>query len=119
MATALKLVAREDGDKQRALEAALTQIDRAFGKGSVMRLGDKGKIVEIESVSTGSLGLDLALTMVVKPEHRLLALPFEVGVRCRWLIFTCFDHMMVREQQTGRDQPAGAHTPDRVHEGSA
>ena len=40
---ALKLVGREDGDKQRALEAALTQIDRAFGKGLVMKLGDKGK----------------------------------------------------------------------------
>ena len=52
----LRLVGKEDGDKQRALEAALAQIDRAFGKGSVMKLGDKGKIVEIESVSTGSLG---------------------------------------------------------------
>ncbi|MCK5909308.1 MAG: DNA recombination/repair protein RecA, partial [Caulobacter sp.] len=57
---ALKLVAKEEGDKQRALEAALAQIDRAFGKGSVMKLGDKGK-VEIASVSTGSLGLDIAL----------------------------------------------------------
>ncbi|MEI9891198.1 MAG: hypothetical protein WDN45_12110 [Caulobacteraceae bacterium] len=52
---------KDDGDKQRALEAALAQIDRAFGKGSGMKLGDKGKIVEIESVSTGSLGLDMAL----------------------------------------------------------
>ena len=57
---ALKLVAKEEGDKQRALEAALAQIDRAFGKGSVMKLGEKGK-VEMESVSTGSLGLDIAL----------------------------------------------------------
>ena len=46
--TVLRLVGREDADKQRALEAALAQIDRAFGKGSVMKLGDKGKIVEIE-----------------------------------------------------------------------
>ena len=45
--SALRLVAKEDGDKQRALEAALSQIDRAFGKGSVMKLGEKGKIVEI------------------------------------------------------------------------
>jgi recombination protein RecA len=72
MATALKLVAREDGDKQRALEAALTQIDRAFGKGSVMRLGDKGKIVEIESVSTGSLGLDMALGIGGLPKGRVV-----------------------------------------------
>ena len=41
---ALKLVGKEDGDKQRALEAALAQIDRAFGKGSVMKLGEKGKV---------------------------------------------------------------------------
>src|SRR6058998_1662443 len=68
----LKLVAREDGDKQRALEAALTQIDRAFGKGSVMKLGDKGKIVEIESVSTGSLGLDMALGIGGLPKGRVV-----------------------------------------------
>jgi len=71
-AATLKLVAREDGDKQRALEAALTQIDRAFGKGSVMRLGEKGKIVEIESVSTGSLGLDLALGIGGLPKGRVV-----------------------------------------------
>src|SRR5438045_8308839 len=69
---ALKLVGREDGDKQRALEAALTQIDRAFGKGSVMKLGEKGKIVEIESVSTGSLGLDLALGIGGLPKGRII-----------------------------------------------
>ena len=69
---ALKLVAREDGDKQRALEAALSQIDRAFGKGSVMKLGDKGKIVEIESVSTGSLGLDMALGIGGLPKGRIV-----------------------------------------------
>ena len=40
--SALKLVGREEGDKQRALEAAIAQIDRAFGKGSVMKLGEKG-----------------------------------------------------------------------------
>src|SRR6201995_489879 len=70
--SALKLVAREDGDKQRALEAALSQIDRAFGKGSVMKLGEKGKVVEIESVSTGSLGLDLALGIGGLPKGRVV-----------------------------------------------
>ena len=69
---ALKLVGKEDGDKQRALEAALTQIDRAFGKGSVMKLGEKGKIVEIESVSTGSLGLDMALGIGGLPKGRIV-----------------------------------------------
>ena len=68
---ALKLVGREDGDKQRALEAALSQIDRAFGKGSVMKLGDKGK-VEMESVSTGSLGLDIALGIGGLPKGRVV-----------------------------------------------
>jgi len=69
---ALKLVAKPDSDKQRALEAALAQIDRAFGKGSVMKLGDKGKIVEIESVPTGSLGLDLALGIGGLPRGRVV-----------------------------------------------
>src|SRR3954471_10803753 len=69
---ALKLVAKEDQDKQRALEAALSQIDRAFGKGSVMKLGEKGKIVEIESIPTGSLGLDLALGIGGLPKGRVV-----------------------------------------------
>jgi len=69
---ALKLVAQGDSDKQRALEAALTQIDRAFGKGSVMKLGEKGRVVEIESVSTGSLGLDLALGIGGLPKGRVV-----------------------------------------------
>ncbi len=68
----LRLVGRDDADKQRALEAALAQIDRAFGKGSVMKLGDKGKIVEIEAISTGSLGLDLALGIGGLPKGRVV-----------------------------------------------
>src|ERR1700761_3879632 len=69
---ALKLVAQGDSDKQRALEAALAQIDRAFGKSSVMKLGDKGRVVEIEAVSTGSLGLDLALGIGGLPKGRIV-----------------------------------------------
>ncbi len=69
--SALKLVAKEDGDKARALEAALTQIDRAFGKGSVMKLGDKATM-EVEAVSTGSLGLDLALGIGGLPKGRIV-----------------------------------------------
>jgi recombination protein RecA len=68
---ALKLVAKEDGDKKRALEAALAQIDRAFGKGSVMKLGDK-TTMEVESVSTGSLGLDIALGIGGLPKGRIV-----------------------------------------------
>ncbi|HRE59969.1 MAG TPA: recombinase RecA [Micropepsaceae bacterium] len=61
-----------DKDKKRALEAALTQIDRAFGKGSVMRLGQKDKIIEIEATSTGSLGLDVALGIGGLPRGRII-----------------------------------------------
>ena len=69
--SALKLVGREEGDKQRALEAAIAQIDRAFGKGSVMKLGEKSHI-EVEAVSTGSLGLDLALGIGGLPKGRII-----------------------------------------------
>jgi recombination protein RecA len=68
---ALRLVTRDEGDKQRALEAALSQIDRAFGKGSVMKLGSKSKI-EVEAVSTGSLGLDIALGIGGLPKGRIV-----------------------------------------------
>ena len=68
---ALKLVARDDADKQKALEAALSQIDRAFGKGSVMKLGQKGTEV-MESYSTGSLGLDIALGIGGLPKGRIV-----------------------------------------------
>jgi recombination protein RecA len=68
----LKLVGKDDAEKQRALESALAQIDRAFGKGSVMKLGKNGKVMEIESVSTGSLGLDMALGIGGLPKGRVV-----------------------------------------------
>jgi len=58
-------------DRQKALEAALAQIDRAFGKGSAMKLGSREKI-EIETVSTGSLGLDIALGVGGLPRGRVI-----------------------------------------------
>jgi recombination protein RecA len=58
-------------DKEKALEAALAQIDRAFGKGSVMRLGQR-EAVEIEAISTGSLGLDIALGIGGMPRGRVV-----------------------------------------------
>ncbi len=69
---ALKLVGKDDGDKQRALEAAIAQIDRAFGKGSVMKLGKGGVADVIPSVSTGSLGLDMALGIGGLPRGRVI-----------------------------------------------
>lgn len=59
-------------DKDKALDAALSQIERAFGKGSIMRLGKSDKVVEIESVSTGSLGLDIALGLGGLPRGRVI-----------------------------------------------
>jgi len=59
-------------DKAKALDAALTQIERHFGKGSIMRLGKNDKIMEIETVSTGSLGLDIALGIGGLPRGRVV-----------------------------------------------
>ncbi|MGD9538053.1 MAG: recombinase RecA [Alphaproteobacteria bacterium] len=70
--TALRLVEKGDMDKQKALEAALSQIERAFGKGSVMRLGQHEKAVEIEAIPTGSLGLDIALGIGGLPRGRIV-----------------------------------------------
>ena len=58
-------------DRQRALEAALAQIDRAFGKGSAMKLGSR-EAMQIEAVSTGSLGLDIALGIGGLPKGRIV-----------------------------------------------
>ena len=59
-------------DKNKALDAALSQIERAFGKGSVMRLGAKQDMADIETVSTGSLGLDVALGIGGLPKGRII-----------------------------------------------
>ena len=73
MATArLKVVEGGNMDKHKALEAAISQIDKAFGKGSVMKLGKNDKIVEIEAHSTGSLGLDIALGIGGLPKGRVV-----------------------------------------------
>ncbi len=60
------------GDKTKALDAALSQIERAFGKGSIMRLGKNQQAVEIETVPTGSLGLDIALGVGGLPRGRVI-----------------------------------------------
>ncbi|MBQ9739182.1 MAG: recombinase RecA [Alphaproteobacteria bacterium] len=59
-------------EKDKALEAALAQIERAFGKGSIMRLGQTNNAVEIPAISTGSLGLDLALGIGGLPKGRIV-----------------------------------------------
>jgi recombination protein RecA len=59
-------------DKTKALDAALSQIERAFGKGSIMRLGKNQKAAEVETISTGSLGLDIALGVGGLPRGRVI-----------------------------------------------
>ena len=68
----LRLVDGDEMDKDKALESALSQIERAFGKGSIMKLGSHGQVVEIGSVSTGSLGLDIALGIGGLPRGRVI-----------------------------------------------
>jgi recombination protein RecA len=68
----LRLVEGTSVDKTKALDAALSQIERAFGKGSIMRLGKNQKAVEIETIPTGSLGLDIALGVGGLPRGRVI-----------------------------------------------
>jgi len=69
---ALRLVQKENMDKNKALDAALSQIEKAFGKGSIMRLGQSEQAVEADAVSTGSLGLDIALGIGGLPRGRVV-----------------------------------------------
>jgi recombination protein RecA len=68
----LRLVEGADMDKHKALEAALGQIEKTFGKGSIMRLGKNEAPVEIEAIPTGSLGLDIALGIGGLPRGRII-----------------------------------------------
>ncbi len=69
---ALRLVEGDGMDREKALEAAISQIERGFGKGSIMRLGQNEKAVEVEAISTGSLGLDIALGIGGLPRGRVV-----------------------------------------------
>src|SRR5271166_5785097 len=68
----LRVVEGTQVDKIKALDAALSQIERAFGKGSIMRLGKNQQAVEIETIPTGSLGLDIALGVGGLPRGRVI-----------------------------------------------
>src|ERR1700752_822652 len=72
MSAALRLVEGSSMDKSKALDAALSQIERNFGKGSIMRLGKNNKSMDVEKVSTGSLGLDIALGIGGLPRGRVI-----------------------------------------------
>src|SRR5512144_2640731 len=69
---ALRVIEGSSMDKSKALDAALSQIERAFGKGSIMRLGKNDKSMDIETISTGSLGLDIALGVGGLPRGRVV-----------------------------------------------
>src|SRR4051812_36291863 len=69
---ALRLVEGSSMDKSKALEAALSQIERNFGKGSIMRLGKNDKSMDVETIPSGSLGLDIALGVGGLPRGRVV-----------------------------------------------
>src|SRR5262252_232417 len=72
MSAALRLVEGSSMDKSKALDAALSQIERSFGKGSIMRLGKNMQSMDVDTVSTGSLGLDIALGIGGLPRGRVV-----------------------------------------------
>jgi recombination protein RecA len=70
--SALRIVEGSSMDKSKALSAALSQIERQFGKGSVMKLGKNDRSMDVETVSSGSLGLDIALGVGGLPKGRVV-----------------------------------------------
>ena len=72
MADLLTMTDKRTAEKQKALDSALAQIERQFGKGSIMKLGGDNPVAEIDSVSTGSLGLDIALGIGGLPVGRVI-----------------------------------------------
>src|SRR6056297_600904 len=71
-ATLLDMTDRKKADKQKALDSTLAQIERQFGKGSIMKLGENNPAADIEATSTGSLGLDVALGIGGLPQGRVV-----------------------------------------------
>jgi recombination protein RecA len=91
------LGSKRDMDKAKALESALAQIERQFGKGSIMKLGADSPAMEIEAVSTGSLGLDIALGIGGLPKGRIVEIygPESSGKTTLTL------HVVAEEQKKG------------------
>ena len=98
MATAdLITMASKTGDRQKALDSALAQIERQFGKGSIMKLGAGTAFKEIEATSTGSLGLDIALGIGGLPKGRIIEIYGPESSRKTTLTLHC----IAEEQKTG------------------
>src|ERR1700741_1792801 len=72
MSAALRVVEGTSMDKSKALDAALSQIERNFGKGSIMRLGKNSKSLDVATIPSGSLGLDIALGVGGLPRGRVV-----------------------------------------------
>ena len=92
-----KRMDKKDADKAKALESALAQIERQFGKGSIMKLGQDNAVLEIEATSTGSLGLDIALGIGGLPKGRIIEIygPESSGKTTLTL------HVVAEEQKKG------------------
>ncbi|HOT45241.1 MAG TPA: recombinase RecA [Spirochaetota bacterium] len=88
---------RESNQKAQALESAILQIEKQFGKGSIMRLGDEDKVVQIEAISSGSLELDIALGIGGVPRGRVVEIygPESSGKTTLTL------HIVAEAQKTG------------------
>ena len=97
MSDILDLSERRNMDKQKALDAALSQIERSFGKGSIMKLGQDNAVMDIEATSTGSIGLDIALGIGGLPKGRIIEIygPESSGKTTLTL------HAVAEEQKTG------------------
>jgi recombination protein RecA len=96
-ASLLEFDGKRDMDRKKALDSALAQIERQFGKGSIMRLGGDTPIAEIEATSTGSLGLDIALGIGGLPKGRIIEIygPESSGKTTLTL------HVIAEEQKKG------------------
>ncbi|MFO7920569.1 MAG: recombinase RecA [Nioella sp.] len=97
VANLLDMTDRKSENKQKALDSALAQIERQFGKGSIMKLGGDNPVKDIESTSTGSLGLDIALGIGGLPKGRIIEIygPESSGKTTLTL------HCVAEEQKTG------------------
>jgi recombination protein RecA len=97
VANLLDFNGKREMDKQKALESALAQIERQFGKGSIMKLGENNPIMDIEATSTGSLGLDIALGIGGLPKGRIVEIygPESSGKTTLTL------HVVAEEQKKG------------------
>ncbi|WP_420720186.1 recombinase RecA [Abyssibius alkaniclasticus] len=93
----LDLGERRQMDKEKALESALSQIERSFGKGSIMRLGANSPVMDIAAISTGSIGLDIALGIGGLPRGRIIEIygPESSGKTTLAL------HVLAEEQKNG------------------